>query len=274
MPDVDFLINCYEQTYREVLAPGYVSDLARAQCFPFAAVTVLVNNVEDRADAEALAKVLLEVDPGVSRVVFVADHLPAALAVTGLRSRHLRRLAHYTDWALVAVSLDGPAWVLHWDADARLREPMDWLTPALARFGSDPQIAVANPQSWFPGLAEREALLVEDGLAIGYGFSDQVFLCRRADFSAPIYRRCAPASWRGPLSHIAPIFEQRVDAWMRRSGRTRCTVLAASYTHEAGFGAGYPAGGTRGRIRRAVMHRFRRWAQALSDHPAMRADPR
>ena len=172
------------------------------------------------------------------------------------------------------MTLTGPPWVLHWDADVRLREPIDWVTPALVRADVDARIAVANPQSWFPGLAEREALAVSGGLAVGYGFSDQVFLARREDLARPIYRKTAPAAWRGPLSHVAPIFEQRVDAWMRRTGRLRCTVLAATYEHDAEFGAGYPDGGLRGRARGAVLRRASRAAAAVSAHPAMRAWPR
>ncbi|WP_143447905.1 hypothetical protein [Kineosporia sp. R_H_3] len=274
MHSVDFVVNCYERTYREVLAPGYVSGLAEAQRFPFASVTVLVNNVDDRADAEARAKELGEADPGVSRVEFVADHLLAALAVTGLRARHLEPLGHFTDCGLVAATLPGPEWLCYWDADARLREPADWLTPTLAAMDADPRHGVGNPNNWHPGLAEREALIVDGDVAVGYGFSDVAFLARRADLARPVYRKVSPASWRYPLAHVEPVFEQRVDAWMRRERRTRVTYLPAVVEHLGEAGGNYPAGGVRERVRRAAFRRAGRAAAAVSSHPAARAWPR
>ena len=48
---------------------------------------------------------------------------------------------------------------------------------------------------WVTDSIERETLRREGEFAIGYGFSDQVFLVRKADVAAPIYRhsRVSPA---------------------------------------------------------------------------------
>lgn len=130
MADVDFVINCYERTYRDVLNPGFMAARVAEQSREFSAVTVLINNVDDRADAERRAKLLLRTDEA-TRVEFVADHLDAAFRKTRVRPGNIRRLPHFTDCCLVAVTLGGPDWIVYWDADARLRDRCDWVTPTL-----------------------------------------------------------------------------------------------------------------------------------------------
>lgn len=273
MAPVDFVVNCYERTYRQILEPGFVTALATSQSYPFAQVTVLINNVADQADVAERATTLTRAEPRL-RVVWVREHLSAALASTGLRPRDIARLPHYSDCCLVAVTLGGPAWVCYWDADARLREPVDWISPVLLEMERDPTHVVGNPNNWHEGLAEREAMRVDEpaGLAIGYGFSDVAFLARREDLSNRIYRSVAPASWRYPLSDIEPIFEQRVDAWMRRHRRTRVTYLPAVIDHITAEGSGYPPRtDLRARGRRSFYRRASKVAAALVSHPALRA---
>lgn len=270
---VDFVVNCYERTYRHVLEPGFVSSLAASQQYAFSQITVLVNNVEDPDDAHIRASTLIAAEPRI-RVVWVDQNLAGALASTGLRRRDIKRLPHFSDCCLVAVTLSGPAWVCYWDADARLREAMDWISPVRREMERDPRHLVGNPNNWHVGLAEREAVRKDEraGLAIGYGFSDVAFLARREDFSARMYRSVAPASWRYPLSAVEPIFEQRVDAWMRRCRRTRVTYLPAVIDHVGTEGSGYPSRtDLRTRVRRAFYRRGSKIAAALSSHPAFRA---
>jgi hypothetical protein len=272
--EVDFLVNCFERSYKRVLTPGFVTGLAESQQFPFNSITVLVNNVADRADAEERAGRLLVEDSRVTRVSFVADNLMRALRATGLTEHHLRRAPHYTDYALVAVTLDGPDWLLYWDADASLTRSADWLSPTLAAINRDETLVVGNPRFLPEGLPEREALRIDGLFAIGYGFSDQVFLARRSDLARPIYRKFAPASWRYPMANIEPVFEQRIDAWMRRTGRLRATYLPVTYLH-ADLGQGYYSMPQLGdRIRRHAMNGFVRLASHVSANPALRAWPR
>jgi hypothetical protein len=272
--DVDFVINCYERTYRQVLRPGFVAELAASQKFEFASVTVLINNVLDYHEANRLRLELLASDQPPTRVEFVKDHLEEALTATGLRPRHLRRLPHFTDCCLVAAVLPGPTWFCYWDTDARLREPTDWITPVIDYMNSHPSHGIGNPNNWHAGLAEREAIHREGDFVIGYGFSDVAFLARRADLARPIYRKLAPASWRFTLSHIEPVFEQRIDAWMRRQGRTRVTYLPATIDHVTDAGTNYPQTlNLRERIRRAAFRRSVPLAARLSRHPTCRNLP-
>ena len=268
--DIDFVVNCYERTYRDVLRPGFVADLARQQGVSFASVTVLVNNVGDRGDAERIAKQLLTAPgSGVTRTLFVADEIGRALHLAGLKPRHIARLPHFSDCCLVAATIDGPDLLVYWDADATLDQPHNWITPSLAYLAGHPAVAIANPDNWHKGLAVREALCVDGAFAIGYGFSDVAFLARRSELRGRIYREFAPAAWRYPMAHIEPIFEQRVDGYMRRHRRLRATYLGAVVRHLDPAGLNYPTPGFRGRARRKAFHHLGRLA-SLSHHPAMR----
>lgn len=269
VPDVDFVVNCYERTYRDVLAPGFVSEKVFQQRYDFAEVTVLINNVDDREDASRLARQLVELGE-ITRFEFVGDHIDDALRRCGLKWRHIKRLPYFTTCCLVAVCLDGPPWLVYWDADVTLREPMDWITPTLGRMLTDDRLAIGNPNTWYEGLTVWESLEVDGDLAIGYGFSDLTWMARRAELTAPIYRYVSPASWRYPLAATEPIFEQRVDAWMRRRGRLRLTYLPAVMTHPDEGGANYPPRTLRQRVRGRLQRDLGPRLAAVSGHPAMR----
>lgn len=240
MTEVDLVVNLWERSYRPFLESDALQEIAASNRFPFRRRVVLINNVEDRAHAEELAR------GKADEVHHVGDRLDAALAQTGLKRADLGRVAHYSDCALVAVTLPGVPWLVYWDADVRLAEPADWITPSLERFAADPRVMAANPGPvWDAETRERDA-----DFALGDGFSDQLFLARRSDFAQPVYlQRCA-AQLRYPLAHVAAVFESRVDAHMRHHGRLRATYRHAAYVHpEAGAGTSYPASTARERAR-------------------------
>ncbi len=236
---VDLVVNCYERTYREVLVPGFFAAKAADQRHAFAMRTALINNVADRSDAERRAQALVA-SGEIDRYVFVADHLDHALEVTGLTRAELGRIPYFTDFALVAVSIAGPAWMLHVDAEVRMQRPLDWIGPAIELMDRDARVLVANP-NWPPPTLERETLADDGPFALGHGFSDQVFLVRRRDMAQPIYADRCIARLRYPLAHVGHIFEARVDAHMRHHGRLRATHREARYEHPVEIGLAYPA---------------------------------
>jgi hypothetical protein len=225
---VDLVVNTFEATYRSVLEPGFFETIERQNCRRFDRTVALINNVSDRGDAERRAEELVR-RGAVSAYYFVEDRLPEALRRTGLTKGQLGRALHYTDCSLVAVTLPGSPWLVYWDAEVRLLEPVNWIDPALRLFAEDPRVLVANP-SWGQGL-ERETLEARGNFSLGYGFSDQVFLARRSALAAPIYRHRCVASWRYPRVHAGLIFEAQVDAYMRARRRLRGTYRKATYLH-------------------------------------------
>jgi hypothetical protein len=237
--DVDLVLNVWERTYREVLSGGPIEEIAQSNRHPFARRVVLINNVEDRAQSDALARALVERGE-IDDFVHVADRLDHALAVTGLTRDDLGKMAHYSDCALVAVTLEGAPWIVYWDVDVRLAEPHDWITPSIAMFERDPRVMVANPAFVDPTL-EPEARERHGDFVLGDGFSDQLFLARRSELAAPIYRQRCLAQLRFPMAHLGAVFEARIDAWMRHNGRLRATYLPATYIHPSeGAGTSYP----------------------------------
>jgi hypothetical protein len=255
---VDLLVNTFERTYRGVLEPGALTAIVDAQRHRFARRVVLVNNVADPADAAARGQRLLDAGE-IDELHFVADHLDRALAIAGLRRDELEPLLHYSDAPLVAATLPGSPWLLYWDPEARLAQPVDWIAPALELMSGDERVVVANP-SWElpdaggrrPGV-EREMIATRAGFAIGHGFSDQVFLARRAFLAAPIYRQRCIASIAYPGAHKARVFEARVAAHMRHHGGLRATSLAATYVTDApAGGSSYPPSGAREAVRYVV----------------------
>jgi predicted transcriptional regulator len=250
MADVDLVVNTFERTYRTVLAPGFFAGLAEQSRFRFAGRVALVNNVDDLADALARADRLIAAGELTAAYV-VAERLPAALAATGLAVADLGRAPHYTDCSLVAVTAPGSPWLVYWDADCALREPVDWITPSVALMERDRRVLVANPDMVYEPAPNASTLEVRDGFALGLGFSDQLYLARRADLARPIYGDRTVAALRFPLAHVAHVFEARVDSHMRRHGRLRATHLGSAYAHPPDTaGASYPAHGRRERLRR------------------------
>jgi hypothetical protein len=236
---VDLVINCYERTYRHVLAPGTVANISSDNRYPFARRTVLVNNVLDGEDVAGRAQAL--VDAGeIDAAFYVEDHLATGLAAAGLRPAELGKVPYFTDWALAALVLPGPDWMLHWDAEASLAEPVDWITPSIELMEDDPRVLVANP-SW----GDDEDLLRHTSeqagpFALGHGFSDQVFLVRRRELARPIYHDRTLADLRYPVAHLGRIFEARIDSHIRRRGRLRATYRPAVWRHNSQMGVAYP----------------------------------
>ena len=249
-PSVDLVVNTFERTYRDALRPERFDEIVTDNPYPFARRVALINNVNDVADARARARACVDAD-ALDAYFFVRDLLPQALARTGLERRDLGRIPHFSDCAVTAVSLDGPEWILYWDAELRLRPAADWITPAIDLMERDRRILVANP-SWPAATLERETFESQGEFALGYGFSDLAFLARRRELAAPIYRQRCVARLRYPLAHVAHIFESRVDAYMRHAGRLRATYRGAVMSYPShSMGTAYPPLTSRERLRYA-----------------------
>jgi hypothetical protein len=237
-PGVDLVVTVYERTARAVLAPGCLAEIAAGSAYAFARRTLIVNNVTSREEVEALAAERIAAGE-LDHLAFAGEHLDEALRLVGLTREELDPIAYFTDWAVVAATMPGPEWVLHWDAEVRMIEPVDWVTPALDLMRRDRRVMVANPYWNIPTL--EQTTFERDGeFALGHGFSDQVWLARRWDLSRPIYHQRSLARLRYPMAHVGHIFEARVDAHLRHHGRLRATHVRATYRHPPNMGVSYP----------------------------------
>lgn len=241
MTDIDLCINCYERTYRDVLAAGFFARVTREYGDCFSRRTVVINNVEDRSEVERLACALRDAGE-IDAWFFVEDHIEQALARTGLSAAELARAPHFTDWGIVLVTLPGPDWFVHCDPEVRLRDPINWVQPAIDLMERDRRVLVANPRWHAPrhDTLARTTLERSGEFSIGLGFSDQLFLARRSELAAPIYGERCLASRRYPMIHVTRSFEARIDSWMRHRQRLRANFLGATYVHPDEIGSAYP----------------------------------
>lgn len=244
---VDLVINTFERTYRTILSPGFFPRIEAQNLRPFERKVALINNVLDVQDARSRAERLVGLGELDAHYV-VAEHIDRALTQVGLVRKDLGRAPHFTDCALVAVTVSKGPYLLYWDAEVKLQEACNWIDPAIQLLEQDNRILVANPNWKLPTL-DRETLETTGEFVLGYGFSDQLFLVRRDELARPIYKCFCPASLRYPMAHTAAIFELRVDAYMRTHRRLRATYTRAVYEHPESEGALYPAAGWAERVR-------------------------
>lgn len=257
--DVELVFNCFERTVEAVTQTDVLADLAGRHGYTFARRTLLVNNL----DAPERWRPALDhlVERGVvDRWVSVADALPDALRVVGLRRRNLRPREHWSDFALVAVTLPGPPLLCYCDPEITMPMPGDWITPALELMGKDSRVAVANPR-WTTSSAPEEKADERSGeFLLGYGFTDHIFLVRRSEFARPIYRAAlpiavgSPASLRYPTAVDSSIFEMQVDAYMRTHRRMRAMHATICYDHAPPAGSNYEPRTALQKLRRLRNH--------------------
>lgn len=234
---VEFVLNCFERNIDTVTAKGFLGSAIEQHRYPFALRTLLVNNVEDRARADSLAREC--VDRGeIDRFFFVEDLLERGLRATGLRQRDFGRFLHWSDCCVAALVIDGPDLLCYADVDLTLRDPHDWISPALGIMAHDRRVGVGNP-AWVLTSGEspvaEEADEAGDGMVLGYGFSDMIFLVRRSTLAPPLLRRWiplwldCPATLRFPGAPLGMFFEQIAEGYMRRRGLMRVTILATAF---------------------------------------------
>ncbi|MGB2765844.1 MAG: hypothetical protein WBH64_01690 [Propionicimonas sp.] len=253
---VEFVINCFERNIDEVTAPGFLAQAVQQHCYPFAVRTLLINNVTDRARAEAMANDCLSRGE-IDRFCFVDDLRERSFKQVGLTEKDFGRFLHWSDCCVVALVMDGPDLLCYVDVDLTLRPAMDWITPALLVMRHDRRVAVGNPawvmpNGYSPVAAEADE--TGEGFILGYGFSDMIFLARRSQLARPLLRRWiplwleCPATMRFPGAPLGLFFEQIAEGYLRLHHLRRVTVLGTAF--EPIPISDYPVTGLLERIRR------------------------
>lgn len=240
---VDLIVSMYERTYRKVLVPGFFPTIETQNKRSFANKIAVINNVAVPADAARLAQQLVATGE-INRFIFVSDHIDQALVKTGLSKTDLGRVANYTNWALAGICVTQSPWFVIWDSEISLVEPTNWIDPSIDFLEENNQAFVASPNhhpEWLRKSIKNKNTVLSGKFALGYGFSDQVFLARSEQFARPIYSERCIASLRYPLSHQGAVFEEKVDAYMRNHHLKRAIYTPADYLHpEETIGLGYP----------------------------------
>lgn len=245
-PSVAFATSCWERDWKQILFDSEY--LAKRQianhCFPFAEKILVINNVRNLGLVKRAVRA--RVDEGVLTRILIADEIaPVMLESFNLKREDFQpgpdanKYANVNpDWIyynalgpLIAIHAAKSDYLLYLTGDVRLDQPVPWIEQAIRLMEENPRGKVAN-LLWNKrhDEAKREAFAKKNGFYLSEkGFSDQLFLIRRADFCAPIYSEIREDAAHFPRGDV---FEKRVFSAMRNRGWLRLTYAKGSYTHE------------------------------------------
>ncbi|MBT5671103.1 MAG: hypothetical protein HOJ43_05440 [Betaproteobacteria bacterium] len=193
---------------------------------------LFINNVEKpKLVAHYAAK--LVADGILDNFVFVDDYATEALNFFDLTQAKLGRGYYYSIAELVSIYLCDTEYLAHFSGDSSVPcdVPEPWLGEAVNLLRKRPDVSVVN-LAWDYKFREvdKDSLFSDDDFAYGYGFSDQMYVVRSAEFKGQIYDYLHPASARYP-AYGGELFEKRVDSWMRVEKKLRATSRRWSYQH-------------------------------------------
>jgi hypothetical protein len=230
-PSVTFETKCWEQDWEFLLRTDRIKRTIELSRFNFAKRTLCINNVADVDLVCHYAQRLIK--SGVlTDFVVVAEKEKTALDFFRLTKESLTSGFVYSIAELVGLYVCETDYLLHFSGDSRPMTESAWLPSAIARLEIDAHAKVAN-LTWNANYAEAaaESFAEDPDFYVGYGFSDQMYLVRTADFrSAEVYHESNPLSARYPR-YGGELFEKRVDSWMRNHDYHRLTYRHAAYEH-------------------------------------------
>lgn len=232
-PGITLETKCWEADYKRILTSGHLQTLAESNLYPFADRWLMINNVKSYARVCKLAEAAMKAN-WITRYFVVEEHAREALEFFELDRASLGVGYVYSIAELVSLYLCRSEFLLHFAGDSYPNMPCDWIPQAVALLKTDERVKVAN-LSWLSAESPpySEATDISADFYLGYGFSDQCYIVRTADFRQAIYREQNPASARYP-GYGGELFEKRVDAWMRNHGYLRATYRLGAYKHENG----------------------------------------
>jgi len=229
---ITFETKVWENDWELILKTSRVAQ-AIARChYKFDAKIIYINNVKYPAQVEKAAQKLI--DKGIiDRFIHVNDHAQAALDHFGLTRAALGQGYYYSIAELVSIYLCTTDYLLHFSGDAMPQAglPQHWLADGLDVLAKRPEVKLFNLvwNNKYDELA-RETQSEDELCAYGFGFSDQMYLVRSADFKQPIYHETHADSAHYP-AYGGELFEKRVDSWLRNHDYLRATYKHGSYRH-------------------------------------------
>jgi glycosyltransferase involved in cell wall biosynthesis len=164
----------------------------------------------------------------------VEEYAQKALDFFSLSKEKLGAGYYYSIAELVSIYLTNTEYLLHFSGDSIVAPwtRKDWLSKGIATLKCKPEVKVFN-LTWNRKYkdARRDSKFVDKNNYYGYGFSDQMYLVRTADFKMPIYEYYHSSSENYP-TYGGELFEKRVYSWLRSHHYLRATYRYGSYLHE------------------------------------------
>lgn len=226
---ITFETKVWEGDWRIILKTGRLKRMVRALNHSFAEKILYINNIKDRG-AVARAALRHVKDGTITSYVFVEDHAENTLKHFGMTRESFKGGYCYSIQELTGILLCKTKYLLHMTGDAMISNTHGWIDESIARMEKDRSIFVANPNG-DPQDVSENLVKEEADFYKGYGFSDQCYLIRAADFKNNIYNEEHPASKRFP-AYGGELFEKRVDSYMHNHGLYRLTSKKAAYEHK------------------------------------------
>jgi hypothetical protein len=192
-----------------------------------------INNVNDIDAVRSIADSLITKQI-ITKYIYVEEYAQKALDFFSLSKEKLGAGYYYSIAELVSIYLTNTEYLLHFSGDSIVAPwtRKDWLSNGIATLKCKPEVKVFN-LTWNRKYkdARRDSKFIDKNNYYGYGFSDQMYLVRTADFKMPIYEYYHSSSENYP-TYGGELFEKRVYSWLRSHHYLRATYRYGSYLHE------------------------------------------
>jgi hypothetical protein len=227
---ITYQTNVWEKDWKYVLKKSYLSQIINRCQTNFNEKTIIVNNVKNRPLVESrLAK--LKKEGIIDTYYFVEDYLNEVLIHFSLTKEDFKGAYYVSISELVGIYLCKNKYLLYFKGDSHLpANNHRWIANGLAMLLEREDVFVVNP-TWNGRFEEvkNQSSSEASNFHLGYGFSDQCFLIRSADFKRQIYNEWHESSSVFPGGNP---FEAMVNSYMRNHNLLRATHQYDYYIHE------------------------------------------
>jgi hypothetical protein len=211
---VTLSVNIFERTYNNIFKKDFFKNIEDKFNYKFDQIHVTINNVNYRDKVEK--KVLRLRDKGIiTNFYFVEDYIDKALKNFGIGYDVLGKIPHYSDFLYVSIFVTQTKFLCYFDPDNTILKEGPWIRDSIHLLNKNKSIMATAPThgKFCP---PEDVLFENQKFYFYYTFTDQIFFIRKKDFSRDIYYYKTLSSFaRYPLAYIFPVFEQRVDSYMR-----------------------------------------------------------
>jgi len=231
---IQFDTKVWENDYRVILSEKYLRELSNLISLPSTNIRVIINNVWNRRHVKLLANRAKDLGL-IGEFYFVDELAKEVLEFFNLDKASLGIGYRYSICELTAIYISEKPFILHLSSDSLPIKNIDinFFEKSIRLLESNSGVKVTNlmwNNSNLDHVAEADREDDEFYYSAG-GFSDQMYFAKREDFRNKIYEENHPESDRYP-SYAGPLFEKRVDSWMRIHGFFRATYKHNNYNHQ------------------------------------------